>query len=110
MSDIDGLEELRKDVLFESKTSVGSEYGIYAALTAPGQKISLGHQGWVGGRGTWEGKVEVGLLGLATAVEMVRVGGDSESCGLGMAVTNVTGRSAMPKSVAQFILYVLSED
>ena len=38
-------------------------------LTGPGQKISLGHHGWVGGRGTWEGKLDVGSLGLAMAVE-----------------------------------------
>ena len=42
----------------------------YLALTAPGQKIWLGHHCWVGGRGTWGGKLDAaGLLGLATAVE-----------------------------------------
>ena len=80
---------------------------IYAVLTDPGQKILLGHHGWVGGTGTWEGKLEVGLLGLATAVEKVRVGG---ACwGLGTAATNPTPRTAALRRVVQLILCVLLE-
>ena len=46
------------------------------ALTAPAQKIWLGHHGWVGGRAAWGGRLDVsGLLGDATAVEKVSVGG-----------------------------------
>lgn len=80
--------------------------GIYAVRTAPGQKIGLGHHGCSGGRGSWEGKVPDELLGLATAVEMVRVGaGSSEFCG--RADTSPSPRNAAPRSVAQLILDAL---
>ena len=40
--------------------------------TAPAQKISLGHHGWVGGSATCEGTAFVrGTVGLATEVESV---------------------------------------
>lgn len=45
--------------------------------TAPAQKMWLGHHAWVGGSGTWDGRVaERATDGLATAVEMVTVGGE----------------------------------
>jgi hypothetical protein len=51
------------------------------------------------------------LLGLATAVETVRVGEgegeDPESCGLGMAATKPTPRRTVFRSIAQLILDVL---
>lgn len=82
---------------------------IQAVLTGPAQKISLGHHGWVGGRGTWEGKVDdAGLLGDATAVEMVNVGGGC--CGFGRALANSTPRSTALRKVVQLILDVLLVD
>ena len=82
---------------------------IQAVLTGPAQKISLGHHGWVGGRGAWEGKVDdAGLLGDATAVEMVNVGGGC--CGFGRALANSTPRSTALRKVVQLILDVLLVD
>lgn len=50
VSNVDGLKELS----YGKYTRVKSEdYATsYAGLTGPAQKISLGHHGWVGGRGT----------------------------------------------------------
>lgn len=82
---------------------------MHAVLTDPAQKISLGHHGWVGGRAAWEGKrLDAGLLGDATAVEKVSVGG---ACwGLGTAVTSSTPRSTAFRRVVQLILNVLLVD
>lgn len=82
-------------------------WGVYLVLTAPAQNIWLGHQLWTGGRNTRGGILDAaGLLGLATAVEWVRVGG---ACwGLGVAATSWTPRRrVLSREATRLMLSIL---
>lgn len=57
------------------KDNYNSEVRCRFPLTAPAQKISLGHHACLGGKGACEGRVEFkGRDGLGTDVDMVTVG------------------------------------
>lgn len=82
-----------------SQQSVNIEWcsiNLKKELTAPAQKISLGHQACFGGSGASEGNREFnGAVGLGTEVEMVTISDDVEiGVGFGSNVVLEGGRRA----------------